>query len=87
MCIEVAADDWVAADGTLIRGTRILLDLGMPLAAPDGGDFPRGTPQRPTAELIAEGNLVDVPGVFPAAVGSPLPRVPYDPGAPDVGLL
>ena len=32
MCIEVAADD----------GTRILLDLGMPLVAPDGGDFPRG---------------------------------------------
>src|ERR1019366_7929262 len=44
MCIEVAADD----------GTRILLDLGMPLVAPDGGDFPRGTPQRPTEELIAD---------------------------------
>jgi Cft2 family RNA processing exonuclease len=34
MCIEVAADD----------GTRVLLDLGMPLVAPDGGDFPRDTP-------------------------------------------
>ena len=31
----------------------------------EGGDFPCGTPQRPTAELIAEGVLVDVPGVFP----------------------
>ncbi len=54
MRIEVAADD----------GTRVLLDLGMPLVAPDGGDFPRGTSQRPTEELIAEGVLVDVPGVF-----------------------
>jgi len=54
MCIEVAAGD----------GTRVLFDLGMPLVAPDGGDFPRDTPQRPTAELIAEGVLVDVPGVF-----------------------
>lgn len=66
MCIEVAADD----------GTRVLLDLGMPLVAPDGGDFPRGTPQRPTEELIAEGVLVDVPGVFP-----------HDPGAPDVAAI
>ena len=66
MCIEVAADD----------GTRILLDLGMPLTAPDGGDFPWGTPQRPTEELIAEGVLVDVPGVFP-----------HDPTAPDVAAI
>jgi len=63
MCIEVAADD----------GTRILLDLGMPLQTPNGGDFPRGTPQRPTEELIAEGVLADVPGIFP-----------HDPTAPDV---
>ncbi len=61
MCIEVAADD----------GTRVLLDLGMPLVAPDGGDFPRDTPQRPTAELIAEGVLVDVPGVFPSDLAAP----------------
>jgi ribonuclease J len=54
MCIEVAADD----------GTRILLDLSMPLQTPGGGDFPRGTPQRPTEELIAEGVLVGVPAVF-----------------------
>jgi ribonuclease J len=66
MCIEVAADDH----------TRILLDLGMPLQMPDGGDFPRGTPQRPTRELIAEGVLVDVPGVFP-----------HDPATPDVAAI
>lgn len=55
MCIEVASDD----------GVRILLDLGMPLTTPDGDDFPRGTPQRPTEELIAEGVLRDIPGVYP----------------------
>ena len=66
MCVEVAADD----------GTRVLLDLGMPLVAPGGGDFPRDTPRRPTAELIAEGVLVDVPGVFP-----------HDPAAPDVAAI
>jgi ribonuclease J len=66
MCIEVVADD----------GTRALLDLGMPLAAPDGGDFPRGTPQRPTQELIAERVLVNVPGVFP-----------HDSSAPDVAAI
>jgi len=76
MCIEVAADDGAAADGTPVRGTRALLDLGMPLQAPDGGDFPRGTPQRPTAELIAEGVLRDVPGVYP-----------YDPTAPGVAAI
>ena len=61
MCIEVAADD----------GARILLDLGMPLTMPDGGDFPRGTPQRPTAELISEGILRDVSGVFPHDLSAP----------------
>jgi ribonuclease J len=66
MCIEVAADD----------GTRILLDLGMPLVAPGGDDFPRGTPQRSTADLIAEGILRDVPGVFP-----------HDPTAPGVAAI
>ena len=66
MCIEVAADD----------GTRALLDLGMPLAAPGGGDFPWGTPQRPTGELLAEGVLRDVPGVFPG-----------DPTAPGVAAI
>ncbi len=66
MCIEVAADD----------GTRILFDLGMPLVAPDGGDFPRGTAQRPAQELIAEGVLPDVPGLHP-----------HDPTAPDVDAI
>jgi ribonuclease J len=66
MCIEVDADD----------GTRILLDLGMPLTAPDGGDFPWDTPQRPTADLIAEGVLRDIPGVFP-----------HDPSAPAVAAI
>lgn len=61
MCIEVAAED----------GTRILLDLGMPLTMPDGSDFPRGTPQRPTVELVAEGILRDVPGVFTDDVSAP----------------
>ena len=66
MCIEVAADD----------GNRILLDLGMPLVAHDGGDFPRGTPQRPTQELIAEDILPDIPGLFP-----------HDPTAPAVAAI
>jgi hypothetical protein len=54
-----------------VNGTRILLDLGMPLQAPVGGDFPRGTPQRPTEELIAEDALVDLPGVFPDDAAAP----------------
>ena len=54
VCIEVDSDD----------GTRVLLDLGMPLVAQGGGDFPRGTPQRPTKELIAEGILPDVHGLY-----------------------
>ena len=66
MCIEVASED----------GTRALLDLGMPLVAPDGGDFPRDTPQRPTRELIAEGVLVDVPGLYP-----------HDPSAPAMDAI
>jgi len=66
MCIEVGAED----------GTRVLLDLGMPLVASDGGDFPWGTPQRPTEELIAEGVLIDIPGVFP-----------HDPTAPGVAAI
>jgi ribonuclease J len=76
MCIEVAADDGLAPDGTPVRGTRVLLDLGMPLQAPDGGDFPRGTPQRPTEELIAEGVLRDIPGVYS-----------HDPTAPAVAAV
>lgn len=66
MCTEVAAND----------GTRILLDLGMPLTAPDGGDFPLDTPQRPTVDLIADGILRDIPGLYP-----------HDPTAPDVAAV
>ena len=65
-CIEVDSDG----------GTRILLDLGMPLVAPGGGDFPRGTPQRPTQELIAEDILPDVHGLYP-----------HDPTAPDFAAI
>jgi len=53
MCIEVAADD----------GTRILLDLGMPLHDEHGGDYPRDTAQSPTAELVRDGVLRDTPGL------------------------
>jgi hypothetical protein len=49
----------------------VLLALGMPLQAPDGGDFPYGTPQRPTQELIAERVLFDAPVVFPHNPSSP----------------
>jgi len=66
VCIEVAADD----------GTRVLLDLGMPLVARDGGDLPRGTAQRPARELIAEGVLPDVAGLYP-----------HDPTAPVVAAI
>ena len=48
----------------------------MPLVAPGGGDFPRGTPQRPTADLIADGILRDVPGLYP-----------HDPSAPGVAAI
>jgi ribonuclease J len=66
MCIEVADDE----------GARILLDLGMPLVAPGGGDFPRGTRERRTEELIDEGTLVNVPDLFP-----------HDPTAPTVAAI
>jgi ribonuclease J len=61
MCIEVAADD----------GTRILLDLGMPLYDEAGNDYPFDTPQRPTAELRAEGVLRDIPGLYRNDPSSP----------------
>jgi ribonuclease J len=62
ICIEVAADD----------GTRILLDLGMPLYDARGTDYPFDTPQRPTAELLKSGVLCDIPALYaddPAAPG------------------
>jgi len=54
MCIEVAAND----------GTRILLDLGMPLYDAQGADYPYDTPQRPTQELLASGVLCEIPGLY-----------------------
>ena len=54
MCIEVASDD----------GTRILLDLGMPLYDANHEDFPRDKPQRPTRELIADKVLPDVAALY-----------------------
>jgi ribonuclease J len=61
MCIEVAADD----------GTRLLLDLGMPLVAPDGGEFVAGTARRPARELLEEGVLPAVAGLYPHDTTSP----------------
>jgi len=66
MCIEVAADD----------GTRILLDLGMPLYDDAHADYPRGTPERPTRELTAEGILPEVAGLYAE-----------DPAAPDIAAI
>ncbi len=66
MCIEVSSDD----------GTRILLDLGMPLVAPDGGDFPRDTPRQPTEALLADGILRDISGLYP-----------HDPTAPSIAAI
>lgn len=61
MCIEVSSDS----------GTRILLDLGMPLVTPDGGDYPPDTPQRDTADLIEEGVLRQIPGLYADDLDSP----------------
>ena len=66
MCIEVASKD----------GTRILLDLGMPLYDDKGADYPRDTPQRPTPDLIAEGVLPRIPGLYA-----------IDPAAPDIAAI
>ena len=54
MCIECAADDC----------TRVLLDLGMPLYDEAGADYPFKTPQRATAELLEEGVLPNVSGLY-----------------------
>ncbi len=53
-CVELRAAD----------GDRLLLDVGMPLARPDGGDWPRGTMTRPSDELRAEGVLPDIEGLY-----------------------
>jgi ribonuclease J len=53
-CVELQAAD----------GCRILLDAGMPLARPDGSDWPRGTMTRPSPELRAEEVLPDIEGLY-----------------------
>lgn len=45
-------------------GVRILLDVGMPLTRPDGGNWPCGTMARPAAELRREGVLPDIDGLY-----------------------
>lgn len=45
-------------------GARILLDCGMPLARPDGSEWPRGTMARPGADLRREGVLPDIDGLY-----------------------
>ena len=46
------------------NGDRLLLDAGMPLAQPDGGEWPRGTMTRPSDALRAEGVLPDIDGLY-----------------------
>ena len=53
-CVELRAAD----------GDRLLLDAGMPLARPDGSDWPWGTMTRPSDELRAEGVLPDIDGLY-----------------------
>ena len=54
MCIEVAAND----------GTRLLLDLGMPLYDEAGADYHWGTARRSTTELLEERVLPEVAGLY-----------------------
>jgi ribonuclease J len=51
-------------------GSRILLDLGMPLTRPDGSDWPRHTVSRPVSELRYEGVLPDIDGLYPGSTPS-----------------
>ena len=45
--------------------TRIILDYGMPLAAPDGKEVNESSLQdRTTAELIKDRVLFDIPGLY-----------------------
>ena len=60
-CVEVSGDD----------GTRILLDVGMPLYDEEHGDFPFGMHQRPTQELLEKGVLLDIPGLYAANTDKP----------------
>jgi len=53
-CVELQAS----------KGDRILLDAGMPLTQKDGSDWPRGTMNRKSEELRAEGVLPDIDGLY-----------------------
>ena len=53
-CVELRSDS----------GARILLDVGMPLAQPDGSDWPRGTMTRPSEDLRREGVLPNIDGLY-----------------------
>ncbi|MDP2791218.1 MAG: MBL fold metallo-hydrolase [Rectinemataceae bacterium] len=53
-CVEVEARD----------GSRIIIDAGMPLAKPDGSDWPQGIMKLSCTELRAEGILPPVKGLF-----------------------
>jgi len=53
-CVEITAES----------GSRLLLDMGMPLARPDGSEWPKGTALRPSRELRAEGLLPDIDGLY-----------------------
>ena len=46
------------------QGDRLLLDAGMPLTQKDGRDWPRGTMNRKSVELRAEGVLPDIDGLY-----------------------
>jgi ribonuclease J len=53
-CVEITAES----------GSRLLLDMGMPLARPDGSEWPKGTALRPSQELQAEGLLPNINGFY-----------------------
>lgn len=52
-------------------GSRVLLDLGMPLTMPDGSEPPRDMPQRETRELLEKRVLPDIDGVYASDPTSP----------------
>jgi ribonuclease J len=53
-CVELRSEN----------GSRILLDLGMPLTQPDGSDWPRGTMARPGEALRREKVLPNIEGLY-----------------------
>lgn len=53
-CVEIGSRD----------GTRLIIDAGMPLARPDGSEWPRGMLRQPLDTLRAEGVLPPIRGLF-----------------------